>query len=183
MSTIALDPPAEFRTNRLILRKPVPDDAPKLFDTYASDPQVARFTTYRPHTHVETVQHWVSGLIARWDERSDFSYVITDTVEPRSVLGMIGMHPGPRWVGFGYALGKPHWHRGIAPEALKVLVDWALAQHDVYRAQAFCDVENVASTRVMEKAGMAREGILKRFCIHPNISPEPRDCLMYARVR
>jgi RimJ/RimL family protein N-acetyltransferase len=35
----------------------------------------------------------------------------------------------------------------------------------------------------MEKAGMQREGILKRWSIHPNISPEPRDSYCYAIVK
>jgi [ribosomal protein S5]-alanine N-acetyltransferase len=35
----------------------------------------------------------------------------------------------------------------------------------------------------MEKAGMTLEGTLRRWFVHPNISPEPRDCRVYARVR
>ena len=35
----------------------------------------------------------------------------------------------------------------------------------------------------LEKAGMEREGILRRWLVHPNISPDPRDCFVYARVR
>lgn len=46
-----------------------------------------------------------------------------------------------------------------------------------------CDVDNPASARVMEKAGMTREGILRRWHIAPNISPEPRDCIVCAKVR
>jgi RimJ/RimL family protein N-acetyltransferase len=46
-----------------------------------------------------------------------------------------------------------------------------------------CDVDNIASARVMEKAGLTLEGRLRRWLVHPNISDEPRDCLGYARVR
>jgi len=48
---------------------------------------------------------------------------------------------------------------------------------------AVCDVENIASARVMEKAGLSREGVLRRWLVHPNLGPEPRDCYGYARVR
>jgi len=54
---------------------------------------------------------------------------------------------------------------------------------DIYRVFATCDVDNPASAKVMEKAGMKYEGLLRRYMIHPNVSEEPRDCLMYARVR
>jgi len=68
-------------------------------------------------------------------------------------------------------------------EALTEVTLWAMLQNDIWRIGAGCDVENLASARVMEKAGLAREGILRRWIIHPNISSEPRDWLSYARVR
>ena len=64
---------------------------------------------------------------------------------------MIGMHPGPGRVGFGYVLAREHWNRGYMTEALKALVDWSLSQDGIHRAQAFCDLENPASARIMEK--------------------------------
>jgi len=44
-------------------------------------------------------------------------------------------------------------------------------------------VENTASARVLEKIGIEREGILRRYIIHPNISSEPTDFFMYSKVR
>jgi len=53
------------------------------------------------------------------------------------------------------------------PEALSCLVNWSMDQPGIFRAWAFCDVENPASARVMEKAGMPREGMLRRWHICP----------------
>jgi [ribosomal protein S5]-alanine N-acetyltransferase len=53
----------------------------------------------------------------------------------------------------------------------------------IYRVHAACDVENIASQRALEKASFVREGRLERFTVHPNISPEPRPCFMYAKCR
>ena len=68
-------------------------------------------------------------------------------------------------------------------EAMKAVMDWALRRGDVYRVWAVCDIDNLASARVMEKAGMQREGVLKRWSVHPNISAEPRDSYCYAVVK
>jgi RimJ/RimL family protein N-acetyltransferase len=68
-------------------------------------------------------------------------------------------------------------------EALKTLIAWALKQEEIYRIWAVCDVDNLASARVMEKAGMQLEGILRRWSVHPNISAEPRDSCCYAIVK
>ena len=66
------------------------------------------------------------------------------------------------------------------PEAISRLSEIALALPDVFRMQAFCDVENRASQRALEKSGFLREGRHERFIIHPNMSSEPRPCFMYA---
>ena len=68
-------------------------------------------------------------------------------------------------------------------EVLTDIVNWALQQPPIFRIGAVCDVENLASARVMEKAGLVREGLLRRWLMHPNVSDEPRDCLSYALVR
>ena len=68
-------------------------------------------------------------------------------------------------------------------EALIAAVDWLLAQPENFRISGFCDVANIGSARVMEKAGLTREGVLRHLVVHPAISDEPRDCLIYAKVR
>ena len=64
---------------------------------------------------------------------------------------------------------------------MTVLVAHALSHPSVSRAEAICDTENVASAWVMEKSGMKREGILRRYLTHPNVSNEPRNCFVYAK--
>jgi hypothetical protein len=83
----------------------------------------------------------------------------------------------------GYLTARPWWGQGLMTEVLTEVVDWAMGQPSVFRIGAFCDVDNVASARVMEKSGLVREGLLRRWLMHPNISDEPRDCFSYARVR
>ena len=86
-------------------------------------------------------------------------------------------------VSYGYVLRASAWGKGCASEVMSWLVDHALAHPGIHRAEAFCDVENSASARVMEKAGMVREGILRRFFRHPNISDAPRDRFIYSKVQ
>jgi len=66
------------------------------------------------------------------------------------------------------------------PEAVRAIIDLAFVSPAIYRVWAVTDVENFASARVMEKAGMVREGRLARYIMHPNISDEPRDVYCYA---
>lgn len=48
-----------------------------------------------------------------------------------------------------------------------------LGEPGIYRVWAFCDVENTASMKVLEKSGMQQEGVLKKWSLHPNIRDIP----------
>ena len=61
-------------------------------------------------------------------------------------------------------------------------IDDAEQDPDVYRIWAVCAVDNAASARVLENIGMTLEGRLKRCAMLPSLSPEPQDCLMYAKA-
>ena len=68
-------------------------------------------------------------------------------------------------------------------EVLTAIVDWGIRQSAIWGIGDVCDVDNLASARVMEKAGLAREGILRRWIIHPNLGWAPRDCFSYSKVK
>jgi RimJ/RimL family protein N-acetyltransferase len=101
----------------------------------------------------------------------------------RSVLGIISAWPGEGEVEIGFALGRRSWGQGLMTEAVRSVVVWAFEPVHVIRVWATCDVENPASAKVLEKAGLQREGLLKAHAIHPNIGPEPRDCILFSKTR
>jgi [ribosomal protein S5]-alanine N-acetyltransferase len=177
-------PPATFATARLVGRIPRVDDGPAVFAAYANDPEVTRYLSWRAYDRVEPLTAFLRESIAHW-ERGDgqLSWLLclkgTD-----SPIGSIGVTlEGSGKAMFGYALAKKFWRHGFAAEALTFLVNWSLAQPTLSRAWAFCDVENPASVRVMEKAGMTREGVLRRWYVCPTLGPELRDCVVCSKVK
>ncbi|MBC8131064.1 MAG: GNAT family N-acetyltransferase [Rhizobiaceae bacterium] len=176
-------PPELIRTSRLVLRRPVAADAEALFAAYASHIETVRYLTWTPHRDVADTVASLRQRDEEWREGSSFPFVIAPAAAPDSPFGSIHLRPKGHAVSFGYVLGRSQWARGYATEALTCLVDWSLSQPGVHRACASCDADNPASGRVMEKAGMQYEGTLRRFVVHPNMSGEPRDAMMYARFR
>jgi [ribosomal protein S5]-alanine N-acetyltransferase len=172
--------PVALRTARLILRPIVLSDAAPIFDTYAQDPEVTRFLTWRPHTAIVQTEAYIARVLAARDTRT---YALTER-DGGKLLGAFDIRQsGPGRLGYGYVLARFAWGHGLMTEALAAVADWALMQPDIWRIGDVCDVENRASARVMEKAGLSFEGIARRWIIHPNISNEPRDCRVYARVK
>lgn len=174
--------PDGFETARLILRAIDEGDAPAIFTGYAQDPIVVRFLTWRPHGALSETEDYIARCMVAPRDKTR-TYVLTGRGESQ-VLGAFELRRSkPYMLDFGYVLARVHWGRGLMTEALIEVVDWAMRQDSIWRIGAVCDIENPASARVMEKAGLHREGILRRWIIHPNISSEPRDCLSYAKIR
>lgn len=180
MPPIAL--PKILETARLRLRAPRLEDAKIIFEKYAQDPNVTRYLVWPPHRSVETTEKLISYCIERWAAKTAFPYVITRMTDGE-LLGMVELKPDDHGANLGYVLAREYWGQGLMPEAARIVVENALTQPALFRVQAFCDVENQASARTLEKIGMSREGRLHRYIVHPAMSSEPRDCYLYAIAR
>ena len=174
--------PGTLETQRLLLRKPRAQDADVIFRVYARDPEVTRYLTWRTHTSIETTRDFIAQCAEWWRGGKAFPYVITRKGDGE-LQGMIEFRVNGHCMDFGYVLARPYWGNGLMPEAASALIALALGLPSIYRVQAICDVENRASARVLEKAGLLQEGLLRRNIVHPNISAEPRDTLLYAITR
>jgi [ribosomal protein S5]-alanine N-acetyltransferase len=174
-----MKPPERIETERLVLRIPSVADAEAIFDSYAQDARVTRYLTWRPHKHLQETKDFLADCVAAWTKDERFPFVVS-TKESGEIAGMIEIRLNRFKADVGYVLSAEFWGKGFATEALRSLVEWALSQDSIYRVWALCDADNLASARVLEKAGMQREGLLRRQIIHPNISDEPRDCYCYA---
>jgi RimJ/RimL family protein N-acetyltransferase len=86
-------------------------------------------------------------------------------------------------VQFGYCYARDAWGHGYATEAARAMVPIWLSEPTVWRVQAFCDPQNIASARVLEKAGLTLEGTLRKHAMKPNVSDVPCDARCYAIVR
>ena len=96
---------------------------------------------------------------------------------------MIDLRPQGERTEIGYVLARPYWGQGYMTEAARAVVEWTLSQPEIYRVWAVCDVDNAASAKVLEKVGMQREGVLRRWITHPNVEAVPRDCYCYAIIK
>jgi RimJ/RimL family protein N-acetyltransferase len=172
--------PAVIETARLRLRRPALTDAEAIFE-YGRDPEVTRFMVWPTHTNVDTVTAFLETLLARIADGSEVAWSITLPPSDRAI-GMISCRQRGHRVDFGYVLNRAFWRRGFGSEAATAIVDHAAGLENVYRVWATCDTANTASMRVLEKAGLTREGILRRWSVHPNIGPVPRDAFVYAKV-
>ena len=175
--------PTFFDTARLHLRLPRESDAAEIFSAYAQDPEVTRFLIWSPHATLGETQSFISECIASLDAGNRFPYVLCSRAKPHTLIGMLDARVAGHKVSLGYVLARSYWGNGFMPEAVRALADLVLSNSKFFRVSAFCDVDNQASQRTLEKAGFTREGRHDRLSLHPNVSSEPRPCITYARCR
>ena len=65
----------------------------------------------------------------------------------------------------GYWLAEPYWGKGIMPAVVRQMVDYAFRTFDIVRIFARPYSANLASQRVLEKAGLRLEAVLKKAVI------------------
>lgn len=61
----------------------------------------------------------------------------------------------------GYVLAREYWGKGYVTEALNAVLAFGFSEMELHRIEAKAVPENRGSTRVMEKAGMKFEGLLR----------------------
>jgi ribosomal-protein-alanine N-acetyltransferase len=152
-----------LHTKRLVVRPFEPGrDAEPLFELWGNE-DAMRFV--RPASaSVEEVQERLQGIL-EWN-RSGWGLWALDEREGGRLAGTVGLFPlareGPE-IELAYHIVPSRWGRGYATEAGAALLHAAWRETDLDHVVAIAFPENRASTRVMEKLGMAYEGSARYF--------------------
>jgi [ribosomal protein S5]-alanine N-acetyltransferase len=159
--------PIALETGRLMLRPLSQDDAPSI-TALVNDWDVARSMLVIPHPYeLKHATDWIATHAEGLAAGREIHWGITkrdDAGNAGELLGVIGVHVQRlhHRAGFGYWLGKAHWGQGYATEAVTAVVRYCFESLSINRLWAEHFPDNPASGRVLEKAGLAREGVLRQ---------------------
>jgi len=175
--------PPVLESERLRLRPLTLDDATAIF-TYAQNPNVSRYTLWEPHQTIADSEDFIrSYALTNYATGVAEPWAVTLTGYPDQVIGTIGCFwasEKSKSMELAYALDEKYWGRGLVAEAAKVVIPFCFEYYKLHRIQSQCKAENIASRRVMEKAGMSYEGTLRCALNHRN---RHWDMVQYAIIR
>jgi ribosomal-protein-alanine N-acetyltransferase len=149
---------------------------------YASDPEVTRYLIWSPHKSVVNSLEFIESALELYRRRRPAPLGI----ELKATRKIVGTCDFIRWwpehwrSEIGYALARQYWGQGLMTEAVSALIKYGFETKGINRIQAMAELPNIGSTRVMEKAGMAYEGILRQYMIQHE---QFRDMKIYAILR
>lgn len=168
-----------LETERLLLREFEESDWEAVHE-YGSDAEVVKYLAWGPNTEQET-KDFVARQIASQHEEPRKRYGLAVVLKAEEhLIGSIELtvvSPEDRGGWIGYCLTRRFWGKGYATEAARAIIAFGFKELGLHRIFATCDVENVASARVLEKIGMRREGQLRE---HKWARRRWRDSFLYA---
>ena len=152
-----------IETERLLLRKLRVEDAQDMFENWASDPEVIKFMPWRVLENVDEARELIEYWAGDYFKDDYFNWAIVYK-ENDKVIGNIWVGQLNEWIeaaDMACCLGRSYWNQGIMTEALMSVMDYLFDVVGVNRITGSRAANNPASGRIMEKAGMLYEGMLR----------------------
>lgn len=174
--TPAPPPTTRLATARLVLRLPRTVDVPALREALRKNVVHLRPWSIAPApgedpASLSSVSRTVLRNRREWKTGEAYVFVVSPVDDERRIVGRVafgGVQRGAfQNAHVGYWIDAELQRRGLATEALRAAVDFAFRSAGLHRVQAAVMPRNLASTRVVEKAGFRREGVAERYlCIN-----------------
>ena len=172
-----------LESNRLILRKFTLDDAEGMYNNWGSDPECCKYLAWDVHKSVDEtkalLQSWVNDY-----ENGALNWVV-ELKETGEIIGSISVMEllkKQSTAAIGYCYGSKFWGNGYATEALRTVLEYLLNDCGIYLVEARHISGNPASGRVMEKAGMRKDGVLRSRRINKH-TKERNDAVVYSIIK
>ncbi|QGH36952.1 GNAT family N-acetyltransferase [Gracilibacillus salitolerans] len=152
-----------LETERLLLRQVSLGDVHDIY-AYGSNEEVSKYVTWETHKSLDETLAFVEYILNRYE----CNYLAPWAIELKEKQKMIGTIDFVSWdthqhiAEIGFVISQDFWGKGIVTEAAKEVIKFGFNHMDLERIQAKCLVENIGSARVMEKAGMMFEGVLRK---------------------
>lgn len=152
-------------TNRLLLRELLPTDLNGIHELL-SLPETDKYNTLGIPESIVTTQSIVNEWLSEQNKSPRSTYVFAvHLLDSNQFIGLIALVLAQPKYQSGEVWFKTHldyWNKGYTTEALMKILDFGFSELHLHRIEAGCAVENVASAKVLEKAGMTREGMKRK---------------------
>ena len=168
-------------TPRLLLRPYTTEDAPETC-RLAGDIRIADTTLAIPHPYSkEAAEAWIATHSRGFEQKTGIIFAV-ETQPDKKLTGTVSLFnisATHATAELGYWISAENWGKGFCTEAVLRLIQFAREELGITRFTALCFARNPASAKVMEKAGMKREGYLVQ---HIFKNGRYEDLLLYGMV-
>jgi RimJ/RimL family protein N-acetyltransferase len=178
--------PVRLETERLVIRRFEPEDAPIVKQTIDANLEHLRpfmIWAFDEPQPLEEKAKLLAAFRASFDAGDDFAYAVFDRSESE-LVGSTGLHPrvGPGGLEIGYWVRAERTRQGIATEVSGALTRVAIEVCGADRVEIRVDSANGPSHGIPRKLGFTAEATLRRRLPGPPGEPL-RDAIVYSLFR
>lgn len=143
------------QTNRLTIREYLPDEL-ETYLNHFTDKEVTLYTPKRSRD--ERITIFNNALIQYQTTKTNGMWGMFNKSNGEFVGGCLlrPFHDDPNLFEIGYSLDRQYWGQGLATEMAEALVNYGFTTPNITAIVACTQLPNIASQRVLEKAGFVR---------------------------
>ncbi len=154
----------QIETEHLLLRRLTVKDAEEAYQNWCSSDIVPKYVFWNRHENVDVTKKLYEVWEKEYADLSTYRWIVQIKMTGE-LIGVIDV-ASKKFLPFGsceigYCYGEEFWGKGYASEALKAVIQFLFEKCDMDTIFAEYMSNNPASGKVMEKAGMTFEGILR----------------------
>ncbi|AWV33205.1 alanine acetyltransferase [Paenibacillus odorifer] len=153
-----------LESEQLLLKKIEVSNLDEVFGIYSND-QVFEYCGIIPKHNKDTVKNMIGHFERDFTKGVRVKWGIFLKNNPYILLGIIEVmdfNQKVDMVTIGYFLAEPYWGKGIAAQAIQLVVKYLFETAEVNRIQAEVMPFNERSKRVLLKNGFTKEGTLRQ---------------------
>ena len=163
MLEVNFHPFPELKTERLLLRRMIKDDAAEIF-FLRSDAEVLKFIGKEPAQTIEEAEDFIRQIDHGIEANELIMWGIAMQNEPRQLIGTVcfwQIRKEHYRAETGFVLHPLYWRKGIMKEALLKVIDYGFEVMKLHSIDAQVASDNYASAAILQSTGFVQEGYFK----------------------
>jgi RimJ/RimL family protein N-acetyltransferase len=145
------------------------------------DPTIPAFTRVPSPYDREMAEEFVRGCDISYRNHQGIVFAMEKVGNFAGTIGLHSINLSDHCAEVGYWVDKSHRGSGLCTAATKTLLEFALEIMGFRRIEGLADYNNIASQRVMERAGMTRDALLRNRVTKPN--GDQIDMVLFSMVK
>ncbi|WP_379137871.1 GNAT family N-acetyltransferase [Paenibacillus sp. sgz500958] len=157
----------EIQSETIVLKKVAETHLDDVFDIFNND-RVFEYCGIIPKHNKDTVMNMIGHFERDFNKKTRIKWGIFIKAEEEKLVGIIeavDFNQKVDMVTIGYFLAETYWRKGIATQAVNVLLRYLFEDVHVNRVQAEVMPANHASQKVLLNNGFLKEGTLRQASV------------------
>lgn len=174
----------KIETKRLLLRRISPNDVDNIYTEILSNKEILHYLDWEYSSDINNAKAFIENVLSHYTNDFYFFWIIEEKVTGIFVgcIFVCNSEIKKRLAEIEYVSSHKTQGHGYMTEALSTVINFLIFSIGFYRIEGVCNIENKASARVMEKAGMVLEGTLRGRALNLNEYGVPGNLNLYSFI-